>query len=183
MVSLASVQDRFEINCTVIEGGRGVVRGVLVEAPQTQAPSYVFVAPRMIFRVHNPTALSPGMVIKTPEGSVYIVGENGPSESAEGTLWISFRLFEATGRYTWKRRVKVVELVTNLEQDGEPEDLGSVWAAVEPEDRMAVDLKLRTSFEQSRFITGAAVMADDLLNGQPVIRADRQLGLIVGVIS
>jgi hypothetical protein len=183
MVSLSSVQRRFEIECQVIEGGTGVVHGVLAEAPQAQAPSYVFVAPRMILRVRKPSALRSGMVVRTPEGSVYIVGDNGPSEVSQGTLWESYRLFEATGQYNWQRRTKTVDPVTRLPQEGPLQELGLVWAALEPEDRMAVDLKLRVNIEQSRFIAAKPILPDDILNGQPVIRSDSQLGILIGVIS
>jgi hypothetical protein len=61
--------------------------------------------------------------------------------------------------------------------------MGTVWAAMEPLDREAFDRKIRASFEQSRFITGAAVLSDDLLDGRPVTKSDVLLGLRIGVIT
>jgi hypothetical protein len=183
MVSLSKVGRRFEVPLTVIEGGSGTIQGIISETDQQQIPSYIFVQQRHVLRVPAPTALQFGMVVRTPAGQVYILGDNGPSEAAEGTVWQSFRLFEPSGQYRWERRIKVVDPVTRLERDDGLQDMGTVWAAMEPLDREAFDRKIRASFEQSRFITGAAVLSDDLLDGRPVTKSDVLLGLRIGVIT
>ena len=184
MVSLASVTSRFEIPFTVIEGGRGVVRGVLTETDQNSQPSYIFVQPRHVLRTRYPTALRPGMVLQTKAGSIFIVGANGPSENTRGTLWQSFRLFEPTAQVEWRRRQKVMDPIAKvLREGGEPELLGRIWVAIEPMDREAYDVTLRTSFEQTRFITGAAVQSDDLVDNRTVTKVDKQLGLSIGVLT
>jgi protein gp37 len=183
MVSLQSVQNRFEIDCHVIAGGSGVVRGVISEADQTLPPSYTFTNPRRIFRANPASVVRTGMVIRTPAGAVFIVGKNGYSEVEDQLLWNSFRLFEATGQYTWKRRTKTVDPITRLETDGLPIDLGMIWMAVEPLDREVFDRKLHLNLEQSRFITGEAILADDILNSQIVVRCDFELGLRIGVMN
>jgi hypothetical protein len=183
MVSLSSVGSRFTIDVEVIEGGSGVIRGVVSETEQNQIPAYIFVQQRHVLRTEAPTALKFGMVIRTPSGAVYIVGDNGPSETQNGVVWLSFRLFEASGQVTWQRRLKVLDPVALVERDDRLQELGTVWVALEPLDREVFDRKIRASIEQSRFISGSAVLADDILDGRQVIRSDVQLGIRVGVIA
>ena len=183
MVSLRSVGARFEIPFTVIEGGRGQVMGILSETDQNAQPSYIFVQPRHVLRATAPTAIKPGMVLQSPSGAPFIVGANGPSETPDGTLWQSFRLFEPTGRYDWVRRTTVLDPISKQPREGVPQNLGKIWVAIEPLDREAFDRTLRTSFEQTRFITGAAVLSDDLIDNRAVTKVDKQLGLSIGVLT
>lgn len=184
MVSLKTVGERFYIYFDVIEGGVGRVRGLLSETEQQAQPSYVFVQPRHVFRAPFPTPLKPSMVIRSPSGDVYLVGDNGPSETREGTLWQSFRLFEATGRYSWKRRETIDDSITNLKRDTmEPADMGTIWAALEPLDREVVDREMRQSFEQRRVITGADIKSGDTIDNRKVTKVDTQLGLRIGILT
>jgi hypothetical protein len=183
MASLSKVGRRFEVPFTVVEGGSGVVHGVMSETDQKQIPVYAFVNSRHVLRTKVKTALKPGMVLRTPSGSHFIVGNNGPSEQAEGTIWISWRLFEATQQVQWKRRVKVVDTVTQLERDDGYTDPVAIWAAVEPLDREVGDFRMSASFEQSRIITGQPLQHDDLIDDRKVTRAERTLGIIIGVIT
>lgn len=183
MVNLKSVQRRFEIMFTIIDGGSGQFRAVIAETDQVNQPSYIFVPPRHVLRTPSPSPLQPGMVIRSPYGSVFIVGYNGPSENHEGRLWNSFRLFEPTGQYDWVRRTKVLDPVTRQERESVPQNMGKIWVAIEPMDREQTDREIRTSFEQARFITGALIQSDDLINDRPVTKVDRQLGLAVGVLT
>lgn len=183
MVSLASVSDRFEITLKIVEGGSGFVRGVLAEAEQNSQPSYVFSPPRLTLRVKVKGLLTPGVALQSPDGVVYLVGYNGPSENHSGHLWDSFRLFKATGQVSWSRRQVVEDLVTGLPRDAGVVEIGTVWAVIEQIDRESFDRKIQTSIEQARYITAAKVLADDLLNGRQVTRADEQLGLMVGTIT
>jgi len=183
MVSLASVGRRFELPFTVIEGGRGMVMAILSETDQNSQPSYVFVQPRHVLRTPFPTALRAGMVIRSPGGAPFIVGANGPSEQREGTLWQSFRLFEPTGRYMLSRRTRIREPITKQYTEGPVEEIGLIWAALEPLDREQSDREMRVNFEQSRFITGSAVAAGDLIDNRAITKVDRQLGLAIGVLT
>lgn len=183
MVSLQSVGNRFDITLRVIDGGSGIVTGVLSETDQNAQPAYVFINPRHVLRTLHPTAVRIGMVLETLQGSKFIVGDNGPSENWRGTLFESFRLFQTTGQYTWKRRTRITDPITNAERDGPIEDKGLIWAAIEALEREVNDSKLRTSFEQNRFITGAPVLADDLIDNRPITKVDKQLGLQIGVIT
>lgn len=168
----------------VIEGGIGYVRGLLTETEQQSQPSYVFVQPRHVFRAPFPTALKAGMVIRSPSGDVYVVGDNGPSEQKEGTLWMSFRLFEASGQYVWSRRVKTTDPITKLDRDiSEPEPIGTVWAVLEPLDREQMDREIRQNFEQRRVLTGAMILSGDLIDNRPVTKVDTQLGLRIGILT
>ena len=183
MVSLTSVGRRNEILFTIVEGGNGVIRGTIAEADQGQIPSFQFIPARQILRTPMATALKLSMVIRSPAGVHYIVGENGPSEQPEGTLWQSWRLFETTGRYAWKRRVKVIDPVTELERDNGFEDMGLIWGAVEPLDREVGDFRMSASFEQARFITGQPIKHDDLIDDRKVSRADAILGVRIGTLT
>jgi len=183
MVSLATVGERFDIAFRVIEGGSGIITGVLSETDQNAQPAYVFVNPRHVLRTVYPTALKIGMVIESLQGSKFIVGDNGPSENWRGTLFQSFRLFEPTGRYSWKRRTRIVDPITKAERDGPLETLGTIWAAIEALEREVNDSRLRQSFEQNRFITGAPVQSDDLIDNRPITKVDKQLGLQIGVLT
>lgn len=183
MVSLASVSRRFEVPFTVIEGGRGIIMAQLSETDQNSQPSYVFVQPRHVLRTPFPTALRAGMVIRSPGGSPFIVGENGPSEQREGTIWASFRLFEPTGRYELTRRSKVMDPIAKQYREGPPVKVGEIWAALEPLDREQADREMRVNFEQSRFITGSPVAPGDLIANRAITKVDRQLGLAIGVLT
>ena len=183
MASLVRAQDRFQIPLQVIEGGSGQFRGLVTETEQSVPPSYSFVTPRHILRTPAQTPVKVGMVIQTPLGEKYIVGDSGPSETYQGPLWRSYRLFVVTGRYSWKTRRKVIDPVTGLPRDDGMIDNGMIYAAVEALDREAFDRKVRASIEQSRFITGQSVKLDDELDGSKVVLADRQLGIIIGVVG
>lgn len=182
MVSLSSVQTRFEVPLQVIEGGSGTLRGVLSEAEQNSQPTYVFAHPRRVLRVRDWVPIATGMVVTAPSGEKLLVGENGPSDSWRGVLWKSFRMFAVTHQVEWKRRQMTIDVITGLERDIGEVLLGTPWAVMEPSDRELNDSKLRRTFEQSRFICGAQVLADDLINGQKVTKIDTQLGLRVGML-
>lgn len=183
MVSLASVTDRFVTDVTVIAGGSGTLRGVVSETDQGQVPSYIFVSPRHILRTRHPSAARLGMVVRTPGGEVFIVGDNGPGEHAQGVLWDSFRLFRATEQVDWQRCTTTIDPVTRQKTDGPLAELGKIWIAIEPTDREEAERRMNTSFERARFITAADVKADDLVGGYDVIRSDRQLGLKIGFLQ
>lgn len=183
MPSLSRIHDRFEIPLTVIEGGKGVIYGLLTEADQTQVPAYTFVQPRHILRTSNPTALKHGMVVRSPGGTTFVVGQNGDGELPQGTTWKSFRLYEATAQVSWQRRIKTIDPITELERDSGAVDMGLIWVALEPMDREAPDRKIRMSFEQDRIICGALIEHDDIVNGKKVTRADRILGLTIGTLA
>lgn len=183
MVSLAKVGARFEIPFQVIAGGSGVIMAILSETEQASQPSYVFVQPRHVLRTPAQTALRVGMVIRSPSGSPFIVGGNGPSEHQSGTLWQSFRLFEPTGQYLWQRRSRVLDPITKQYREGPLGIIGTIWAALEQMDREQMDREMRNSFEQQRFITGAAILADDLIDNRAVTKVDKQLGLAIGVLT
>lgn len=183
MVSLKSVQTRFETDFEVIEGGHGFLPAVISEAEQSSQPTYIFIQPRHVLRVRLPSALRVSMVVKSPAGDVYIVGDNGTSETSKGILWQSFRLFEAKRTARWERRVKLTDPVTHLKRDAGLQLLGNPWVAIEPMEREVLDRKIHASVEQNRFISGADVLADDILDGQPVVKSDVMLGVRVGVLS
>lgn len=183
MVSLASVSLRYDLPFTVIEGGSGVVMGILSETDQNSQPSYVFVQPRHVLRTPARTAVKPGMVLRSPSGAPFIVGANGPSEQRSGTLWQSFRLFEPTGRYAWTRRTKVMDAITKQMGEGPLVQLGMIWAAIEPLDREQSDREMRVNFEQSRFITGADIKPMDMIDNRTISKVDKQLGLAIGVLT
>lgn len=181
---LHKAEQRFYRRFEIIDGGSGFFYGLMSETEQQSQPSYVFVSPRHVLRTKSPSALRPGMVMRTPSGRVFIVGHNGPSERREGTLWESFRLFEATGQYKWERRQKLVDPITRLPRDDiNKQDLGMIWCAMEPFDREITDREMRFSFDQRRVITGAPLLDDDIVDGASVTKVDIQLGVSIGVLT
>lgn len=183
MVSLKLAAKRFELMFSVVEGGSGQFRGVLSETDQNSQPSYIFVRPRHVLRVMPECPIAAGAVVRSPSGAVFILGDNGPSEHVSGPLWKSFRLFEPTGRYMWVRRSKVKDPITRQDREGPPQDMGLIYAAIEPMDREAADREIRANFEQARFIAAADIRSDDLIGNRAVTKVDRQLGLAIGVVT
>lgn len=183
MASLKRVGPRYHVPFVVVEGGSGIVHGEMTETDQKQIPVYAFVNPRHILRTPIQTALRAGMVVRSPAGGHFIVGNNGPSEQPEGALWQSWRLFEATGQFSWSRRVKYVDPVTELEREHGSEDMGMIWAAMEPLDREVSDFRMSASFEQMRLITGRPVEHDDIVAGRKVTRSEQVLGVRIGVLT
>ncbi len=185
MVSLSTVGFRFMTSFVVIDGGSGIVHGEISESEQNSQPSYVFVSPRHVLRTAFPSAVRTGMVLRSPAGRVFIVGDNGPSEQRIGTIWTSFRLFEATGRYSWRRRNKTLDPITKQTRDSGLINVGTglIWAALEPLDRLQFDREIHFQFPQSRVITGAALQDDDLVDNRPVSKLDKQLGLSIGLLT
>jgi hypothetical protein len=183
MVSLATVAERFLIPFQVVEGGSGVVKGIVTDSDVSTGQVGIFVNPRHILRCSVPTAVRPGLVIRSPLGAVYMVGANGPSEHYTATLWQSFKLFQVTRLARWERHRTTIDPITRVPRNDGKEDLGLIWVAFEPLDRMLFDKRLKDSVEQTRFIAGAAVMPDDVLDGQVVTRSDIELGLHIGVMN
>ena len=183
MVSLVSVQKRFEIPLEVIGGGIGMFKGVLSEAEQNSQPTYVFAHPRRVMRVAPNVPVQTGMLVLTPSGERLLVGENGPSETWRGVLWCSFRMFAVTKQVRWTRRQFAADPITQLPRDIGDQLMGNPWLVIEPQDRETNDSKLHHSFETVRFISGEDIRGDDLIDGHPVTKADLQLGLKVGVYT
>jgi hypothetical protein len=183
MVSLKTVGHRFYTTFKVLEGGTGIIHGELTETEQSAQPSYVFVQPRHVLRTNFPTAVRTGMVLQTKAGDKFIVGDNGPSEGRTGVIWQSFRLIEATGQYTWYRRTKIINPITRVAEEGIPQNLGLIWAALEPMDRVQFDREIHFQFPQSRVITGAPIHNDDLIDNRAVSKLDKQLGLSIGLVT
>lgn len=183
MPSLSNIDRRFQVPLTVVEGGSGIVYGVLTEADQKQLPVNVFINPRHVLRTKVQTAIKAGMVLKTASGSHYIVGYNGPSEQAQGTIWQSWRLFEATKQIEWRRRRKVVDPITKLERDDGYEPMGTIWAAFEMLSRQLTDYRAVENFEQTQIIVGQPVKLDDILDNRKVTRMVPTMGVQVGAIT
>lgn len=183
MPSLSSISPRFEVPLTVIEGGSGVFHALIVEVSQNTQTATVFTDPRQLIRVRAPSAARAGMVVRTPAGEVFILANNGVSELSEGTVWESFKLFKATKQVQWRRRTKIVDPVTLLETEGDPQDMGLIWAAIEPMTREAIERRLHVNVEQAQFIVGANVQRDDTLDGRPATRSDEMLGIRIGVLT
>lgn len=183
MLSLKTVGRRFETEAEIIAGGSGKVRGIITETDQNQAPSYIFIAPRHIFRTRWPTPVRPGMVMQTEASGLFILGDNGPSERSEGVLFQSFRMFQVTHKLRWQRRGRILDPITRLETEGVQQDLGDIYVAIEPTDREELDRRIAMSAEKARILTGVAIQADDMVGDYKVVRADVQLGIRVGMLE
>lgn len=182
MPSLRTADDRFGILFTLIEGGSGQFRGIVSEPNQGEAPSYQFSLPRRLLRVESDLAIQAGQVVRSPEGTVWMIGQHGDSELERGTSFRSFRLFEATQQFSWQRRGKTIDPATTLSKDTGLVAQPSIWGVYEPSPEM-FDRQTRTTFETGRFITTADVKADDVVDGRKVSRVDIQLGLRLCVLG
>jgi hypothetical protein len=183
MSRLRDVAEKFATFFTIIAGGSGLVRGALSPANLNEQPAYLFITPRHVFKTPFPTALKPGMVLRSNGGEVFIVGENGPSDTFKGMLWQSFRLFEATGQYEWARGKEYQDQITHLKTKGKPEVIDTIWAALESLDREVADREMRVNFEQRRVITGSPIKVGDTVDNHTVSKVDKQLGLWIGVLT
>lgn len=181
MLSLQSADDRFEIEFSVIENGSGTFKGIIDEISQTQAPSYVFSPPRRILRVKPGLVITTSMVIRSAGGTNYLIGAHGDSETAEGTVFRSFRLFETHTLYTIQRRVTETDDITGLEGDSELEEIDTIWGTYEPLPEI-FDRETRVPTETARFITNYPLQRQDVIDGKSVARIDRQLGLYIATL-
>lgn len=176
MPSLQQADERFGTLLTLIEGGSGQFRGIVSEPGQGEVPSYQFNLPRRLLRVEAGLPITAGQVVRSPEGTTWMLGKHGDSELERGITFRSFRMFEATQLFSWKKRDKVVDLATTLPKDNGLLDQPDIWGAYEPSPEM-FDRQMRTTFETGRFITTADVKRDDVVDGRKVSRVDLQLGL------
>jgi hypothetical protein len=183
MLSLASVDDKFNINFEVIENGTGTFGGIIDEIVMNQAPSFVFVVPRRLLRVPAELPIRSAMVIRSEGGAIYMVGDHGESESFQGTIFKAFRLFPTHEKWFLKRRVKTVDVVTGLEKDdGTPVIVANIWGSYEPLPEQ-FDRETRVAAETARFITNYQVKEGDIIDGKRVFRVDKELGLYIATLS
>jgi hypothetical protein len=183
MPSLSAVDSRFTVKFAILVGGSGTFSGVINEPGQGEVPSFQFNLPRRLLRVQPGLPLKAGMVIKDPDGTVFMLGEHGASEVSGRTLFRNFRMFEATAQFAWQKRGKAIDPVTTLEKDTGLKDQPPIWGTYEPESREAFDRGMRSNFETGRFITTTPVERDDMIDGRKVARVDRQLGIYICMLG
>lgn len=181
MLSLASIDDKFNIRFEVIENGSGTFGGIIDEIVQNQAPSFIFVPPRRLLRIPAELPVETGMVIRSEGGAIYFTAEHGESETFQGTVFKSFRLFPTHDKFFLKRRMKTIDVVTNLEVDDEIVDIANIWGAYEPQPE-AFDRETRVAAETARFITNYAIKREDIIDDKRVFRVDKQLGLYIATL-
>lgn len=183
MLSLASIDDKFNIKFEIIENGSGTFSGIIDEIVQNQAPSFIFIAPRRLLRVPAFLPLTTSMVIKSEAGTNYMLGEHGFSESFEGTVFNSYRLFPTKTKFALKRRMKTVDVVTGLpKDDGQPIDIANIWGSYEPTQEQ-FDRETRVAAETARFITNYPIKMEDIIDNKRVFRVDYELGLYIATLS
>lgn len=178
MPSLSAVNRRFTTRFEIVEGGSGYFNAVINEPGQGEVPAYQFNLPRRLLRVEDGIPVNTGMVIRDPEGTVYMLGKHGSSESRGKTLFRSFRMFEANAQYTWEKRSKEVDPITKLQKDTGLVVHAMIWGCYEPSPEV-FDRAVRTNFETGRFITNRLVDRDDVIDGRKVTRVDEQLGIYI----
>lgn len=176
MPSLSRVDARFEIDFEILVGGSGLFRGIITEPNQGDVPAYQFNHPRRLLKVAHTLPLAPRMVVRDIAGTIFILGNHGAAQSRDQILFRNFRMFVATGQFTWKTRGKAIDPVTLLERDTGLIDQPAIYGAFEPSPEQ-FDRQMRTNFEVGRFITHALVERDDVVDGRKVNRVDEQLGL------
>jgi hypothetical protein len=184
MLSLASVDDKFRTRFEIIQNGAGVFTGIIDEISQTQVPSYVFSPPRRLLRVEKLLPLSTKMILRTQGGTIYLIGQHGDSETAQGTVFRSFRLFQSTKLFRWERRQATTNIVTGLPETDQmvPMDPALIYGSYEPTPE-AFDRETKVSIETARFITNQPIKRQDRIDGKDVIRVDEQLGLFIATLE
>lgn len=183
MLSLNSIDEKFKIVFEIIENGTGTFHGIIDEIVQNQAPSFVFVPPRRLIRIEAQLPIDTSMVIRSQGGAIYMLAEHGESESFQGTVFKSFRLFPTHEKWKVMRRMPVVELVTGLKSDdGEPVEVANIWGSYEPLQE-AFDRETRVAAETARFITNSEIKQGDIIDHKRVFRVDKQLGLYIATLS
>ncbi len=183
MLSLNSIDEKFKIQFEILEGGTGTFHGIIDEIVQNQAPSFVFVAPRRLLRIDALLPVTTSMIIRSQGGAVYMIAEHGESESFQGTVFKSFRLFPTHEKFSVKRRTPVIEIVTGLVADeGEPVEIANIWGSYEPLQE-AFDRETRVAAETARFITNYEIKQGDIVDNKRIFRVDKQLGLYIATLS
>lgn len=178
MPSLSAVNSRFTTRFEIVDGGSGFFDAIINEPGQGEMPSYQFNLPRRLLRVEAGVPIDAGIVVRDPEGSTFMLGKHGSSESRGGTLFRSFRMFEATGQFRWEKREKVIDTITMLPKDTGLLPQVPLWGCYEPSPEV-FDRAVRMNFETGRFITNRKVDRDDMIDGRKVTRIDEQLGLYI----
>lgn len=184
MLSLATSDDKFYTKFEIIENGSGVFSGIIDEISQTQVPAYVFSQPRRLLRIEKNLPVKTNMVLRTQGGTVFLIGENGDSETAQGVVFKSFRLFQAIKKYHWQIKKSIVEPVTGLKGDEKLIDapVPYIWGSYEPTPE-SFDREVKVAVETARFITNHPIQRQDYIEGKNVVRVDYQLGLYIAVLS
>lgn len=161
----------------ILQGGAGTFRAVISEPSQGDVPSYLFTLPRRLLRIEPRLPVHAGMVVQSPDGAVFLVGEHGQSEGAAGSTFNSFILFQATGRFKWEKRGTTTDPISGLPMDTGLQRQADIWGLYEPATIEGFDRALRTNVETGRFLTNATVLRDDMVNDMKVSRSDAQIGL------
>lgn len=185
MLSLASSDDKFKTSFEIIENGVGVFKGIIDEISQTQVPSYVFSPPRRLLRVDKLLPLTTKMILRTQGGTIYLIGQHGDSETAQGVVFRSFRLFQADEhKFHWQRRVSVQHSVVKLKETENIQDMtpAYIWGSYEPTPEQ-FDRETHISNETARFITNHPLQRQDRIDGKDVVRVDEQLGLFIATLG
>lgn len=178
MPSLQKADDRFMHRIEVIENGSGFFKGIIDEPQQGSIPSTQFINARRVLRVNPQCPIRAGMVIRTANGSVFIVGTLGDSED----IFKSFRLIETTGQYSWKTRVQTVELITGLEEDTGLVESGPIWGSYEPSTVNGFDRQIHATFPTGKFLTNRPVSLTDMVDNKRVTQLEHQLGITVATL-
>lgn len=184
MLSLANVDERFKTHFEIIENGVGTFTGIIDEISQTQVPSYVFSPPRRLLRVDRLLPITTKLIIRTQGGTIFLIGQHGDSETTQGTVFRSFRLFQASKKFHWQRRLSKVEPITGLAETESMEDMtpSHIWGSYEPTPEM-FDRQTHVSMETARFITNQPIKRQDRIDGKDVVRVDEQLGLFIATLG
>lgn len=184
MLTLDSADEKFKTRFEIIENGTGVFHAIIDEISQNQVPAYVFSLPRRLLRIDKNLPLSTRMILRTQGGTIFLIGRHGDSETFQGTVFRSFRLFEATQKYHWQRRVLKANRLTGLAESESLQDMqpAYIWGSYEPTPE-AFDRETHVANESARFITNHPIQRQDRVDGKDVIRVDEQLGLFIATLS
>lgn len=176
MRSFAGVGDRFLRDLYTLEGT--LFRGTLMPASDREGSALNYSAPRTILRTRAEAEVAPGTIFHShAAGPLYLIGEHFAAEPD----YRSWRLFLLEAEYTWTRPKQGKDDLLGLPKAsaGQPQAMGTLWAAIEHDRRMFTDPGLRLKTERVTLITNQPVEVGDLVNGERISRVTRDLGLYV----
>lgn len=159
-------------------------RGVLHPVNPTALPTSVFILPRIALRVRLNEPVASGELVRDRLGRVLLVGDHDLTLSANDPISRVHALFQMTQRIEWKRAVQSVHPITKqVQTEGEPEDLGPIWASIENYTRADNDPGTRVTVDRLRCITAAPLQVGDFVFGRTVRRVQYTLGVYVSEIA
>ena len=135
---------------------------------------------RRLFVGKSTDFVVPGTVFRNGEHRWFLAADDGEG-FYQGTLYRQFRLVELEKQLEHTRRGTVVDTVTGLKREGQPQSLGMVRCAVEP--RSGEEDQIRIEVNRFNVITGAVLLPNDLVGPYVVSDVIERLGIYIATVT